>query len=404
VPDSSEADQALAGMEQIRHTMVGWFIGLGFCMTVALQVRDLALGGKSWGYTSALLVINLAGMAIHAWRPAWDKTLVWAAALPSYAIFGWLYWLWAIHHPGIPPNLAFAGYFMIGAPLAGGLGLSVTVTALAAALILGRAALDPAAFAVLPLAYLGTAALCSLGLLRLPQQLTRALRSQVASQWDAVHRRQRLVSTLFHDLLNPLQVIVALRSLQSEGEADEADAARMQRMVVRMRMVIEAAWRLSEDKPIALAPVDPGKMAAELEELFRERLSRKGLTLQVSIPSGLTLLSDEALLRDSILGNLLSNAIKFSPPGGQIGFAASASKGTLSFEVRDQGSGVPAGVVATLAKGQASASTPGSQGETGYGYGLSLAREYLLRMGGVLELEPGPAGGTIARAAALALV
>jgi signal transduction histidine kinase len=404
-PDTRGSDQALASMEQIRHTMVGWFIGLGFCMTVALQARDLAMGNPHWGYTPALLAINLVGLAIHAWRPAWDRALVWAAAMPSYAIFAMLYWLWAVHHAGIPPNLAFAGYFMMGAPLAGGAALAATVAAVAAGLIVGRAALDPAALAVVPLAYLGTAALCSLGLWRLPQDLTRALRSQMASQMDAIRRRQRLATTLFHDLANPLQVIVTLRSAPSLDKAEAAeDDACIARMVVRMRQVIEAAWRLAEDQPVAMAPVDASKLAGELEELFKGRLARKGVTLSTRIPVGLTLLGDEALLRDSILGNLLSNAIKFSPPGGRIELVASVSGGTMGFEVRDQGPGVPAGVLLTLCQGLASTSSPGSQGETGYGYGLSLAREYLRRMGGVLELERGPAGGTIARASALAML
>ncbi|MHB8626558.1 MAG: sensor histidine kinase [Aggregatilineales bacterium] len=49
---------------------------------------------------------------------------------------------------------------------------------------------------------------------------------------------------------------------------------------------------------------------------------------------------DEHLLRH-ILVNLLSNAIKYSPKGGEVRFAVREDVGLITFEVTDQGIGIP---------------------------------------------------------------
>jgi signal transduction histidine kinase len=50
-----------------------------------------------------------------------------------------------------------------------------------------------------------------------------------------------------------------------------------------------------------------------------------------------------------------------------------------------------------IRRGHTAASRPGSEGEGGNGYGLMLAREYVLEMGGELSFEDRPGGGLAAR-------
>jgi K+-sensing histidine kinase KdpD len=108
----------------------------------------------------------------------------------------------------------------------------------------------------------------------------------------------------------------------------------------------------------------------------------------------LRLLASRNLLVESVLGNLVSNAIKFSPRGSNLTFAAERQNGEVKMAVMDSGPGVPGEVLAHLNDEGAVASTPGTEGEKGSGFGLQLVGEHLSRMGGRLELKPRAAGGT----------
>ena len=69
-------------------------------------------------------------------------------------------------------------------------------------------------------------------------------------------------------------------------------------------------------------------------------------------------------------------------------------KGRVELQLIDQGAGVPAHVLDALGRGRRPESSPGTNGEPGSGYGLSLAGDYMAQMGGDLRLENPAAGGT----------
>jgi signal transduction histidine kinase len=183
---------------------------------------------------------------------------------------------------------------------------------------------------------------------------------------------------------------------QRSDPGDQEGQARLMNQALRLRQVLEAAGRMAENRPVQRARLEARRLASDLEDMFRQPLKSKSLALAVSVPAGLEPLGDEALLRDSVLGNLLSNAIKFSAPGGRLELAAAATEGGIEFTLKDQGPGLPFEVQRALDQGRVSPSSPGSLGETGHGYGLCLAKEYLHKMGGELRFETGP-GGTLAR-------
>ena len=66
----------------------------------------------------------------------------------------------------------------------------------------------------------------------------------------------------------------------------------------------------------------------------------------------------------------------------------------MELQLLDQGAGMPAHVLEALGRGRRPESSPGTNGEPGSGYGLSLARDYMAQMGGELRLENPAAGGT----------
>jgi signal transduction histidine kinase len=131
--------------------------------------------------------------------------------------------------------------------------------------------------------------------------------------------------------------------------------------------------------------------------MFLRRVEEKKLRLSVVCPASIRISCDESHLRDSVLANLLSNAIKFSPPGDTIDLSVEESSGRAIIRIEDRGPGLPDDVRAALAQGRRAPSRGGTAGESGTGYGLLLAREYLEAMGGTIEFSTRDGGGLAAR-------
>ena len=72
----------------------------------------------------------------------------------------------------------------------------------------------------------------------------------------------------------------------------------------------------------------------------RERATRHGITLDVTVDERLgDFVGDERKIKQILL-NLLSNAVKFTPEGGRIGINARQSNGAVEISVSDTGIGI----------------------------------------------------------------
>src|SRR5512138_3188776 len=72
----------------------------------------------------------------------------------------------------------------------------------------------------------------------------------------------------------------------------------------------------------------------------RERATKHGINLDVTIDERLgEFMGDERKIKQILL-NLLSNAVKFTPEGGRIGIVARKSDGSVEISVNDTGIGI----------------------------------------------------------------
>jgi signal transduction histidine kinase len=296
-------------------------------------------------------------------------------------------WSWVADSPPLSylPGLAFIVYWLLGIE-----GLALWASGIVLELVVVFLPRDPRSLgpAVTVLLFmLAGASACTVYWRNLRAELA-LLAARVAAADDATQERRRLTTTFFHDQAN---LVLALEGATDpeDGPPTPALFAELAALEGRMRAHLTAMGELAGSGPVPegeLKPVSVRELFDGLTLLFREPLARKRQRLVFEGDPGLRLRAVPAVLLDSVLSNLVSNAIKFTPEGGTIRLVAEARGSEVALLVRDEGAGLPPGVLSGISSLARLPSRAGSAGESGNGFGLVLARQTAQRMGGVLEL------------------
>lgn len=104
-----------------------------------------------------------------------------------------------------------------------------------------------------------------------------------------------------------------------------------------------------------------------------------------------------------IAGNVISNSIKYTPEKGCVDaeIMVRRSKGNsdnvLLIFVKDNGVGISREKIDEIMNNDSHASATGTNGEVGYGFGLSLVKHLVKKAGGEIEIDSEAGTGTITR-------
>jgi PAS domain S-box-containing protein len=96
-----------------------------------------------------------------------------------------------------------------------------------------------------------------------------------------------------------------------------------------------------------------------------------------------------------VVTNLLSNAIKFSPPDGEVVASVGRRNDLIRISVRDHGPGIPLDFRPRMFEKFAQADTTDAGRKGGTGLGLSIVKQIVARLGGAVDFEDAPGGGTV---------
>ncbi len=142
------------------------------------------------------------------------------------------------------------------------------------------------------------------------------------------------------------------------------------------------------------APFDlPGALDNALT-LIRERASRHGLKLEVTVDPRLGEVKGEERKVKQVLLNLLSNAVKFTPEGGKISLAAHLKDGMAEISVADTGVGIAQEDQEAIFEEFRQVGTDYARKREGTGLGLALARRLVELHGGKLWVQSVPGQGS----------
>jgi two-component system, sensor histidine kinase and response regulator len=103
----------------------------------------------------------------------------------------------------------------------------------------------------------------------------------------------------------------------------------------------------------------------------------------------------DRLMVISITQNLISNAIKFTPKGGLVKIRSYSNNGCVFVTVEDNGVGMSEKVAEKIFSLDKEFTTRGTDGEKGTGFGLIIAKEMVLKMGGKIWVKSEPEKGTL---------
>ena len=166
---------------------------------------------------------------------------------------------------------------------------------------------------------------------------------------ESVRAKEDLLSTLTHELNNPLaglKAFIALlrdprrvSTIQETIQAYETMAEAVGQMELTLSNALEL-FRTSANPSIDPEKVDICDMAREVISLYGPVARSNHIDLKLSAPErGLSLEADRKLLRRVII-NLVSNALKYTPERGSITVTAEEKEGAVEFSVADTGYGI----------------------------------------------------------------
>ncbi len=198
-----------------------------------------------------------------------------------------------------------------------------------------------------------------------------------------------VASHLIHGLRNPL---AGLQAYLDDDSSEKGELAAAKTAAMRMEGMIDNIVRTLGENA---SGVTYKLSTEELLEIFQSRVEpiadEQGVRLAIRGGKGRELDNRESNLILLILENLAQNAIEAVDRGGEVGVRGAETDGFTTFEVSDNGRGLPEAVKESLFQ-------PGNTSkEQGSGLGLAISGQLAAAVGADLTLLKSDENGTIFR-------
>jgi PAS domain S-box-containing protein len=211
--------------------------------------------------------------------------------------------------------------------------------------------------------------------------------------------KSEFLSRMSHELRTPLNSILGfsqvleLDDLTSDQRTNVGYIVRAGRHLLSLiNEVLDMAQIEAGRLVLSVEPVAIEHVVSEALELVRPLANEREVSVSTSPPEVPTVvLADQQRLLQ-VLINLIGNAVKYSPSGAEARVSWTADAERARIEVHDSGHGIPADelerIFAPFERLDAASGTEGT------GLGLSLARNLVEAMGGIVTVTSTPGEGS----------
>jgi signal transduction histidine kinase len=206
--------------------------------------------------------------------------------------------------------------------------------------------------------------------------------------------KTEMISTLAHELKNPLTAIIGhleLLETAEDGRVTGRSLAAIQRGATRLSDLVADLLLLSKvgdpHRPLLPAPVDLSDIVASASELLQPQAAKQQVTLELVGATQKVSAYGNAAELDRVVGNLLSNAVKFSPAGGTVTCSIEEAGDTVVLRCSDQGIGISPEDQEQLFTEFFRSTNPDALEIPGTGLGLTIVKRIIERHSGTIALE-----------------
>ncbi len=204
----------------------------------------------------------------------------------------------------------------------------------------------------------------------------------------------RLVSTVSHELKNPLTAITGhLEMLESPDSPQMANSSlaaigRNTRRLASMVEDLNLLWRVDDpNRPVVAVPVDLAGVLREAVELHSVHAELNDLEMVLRDRDASPVASGETVEIDRVVTNIVGNAVKYTPPGGLVEIDYGVDGNEVWFSCRDTGLGISESDQAELFTEFFRSRNVSALALPGTGLGLSIVKRIVDRHGGSIQVE-----------------
>jgi signal transduction histidine kinase len=209
--------------------------------------------------------------------------------------------------------------------------------------------------------------------------------------------KDEFLATLSHELRTPLNAMLGYtRMLRGEAIPPDRREAALEVVERNGRLlaqivddVLDVSRIISGKLRLNMQRTDPARLVTDALAIVAPTAEAKGIEIHSSIDGdgdAVAFQGDPDRLQQ-VLWNLLTNAVKFTPSGGRLDVAVSATGGYVEITVADTGRGIAPDFLPYIFERFRQADSRFTREHGGLGLGLSIARHIVEMHGGTIQAE-----------------
>lgn len=218
------------------------------------------------------------------------------------------------------------------------------------------------------------------------------LESRITFLQQAEQRKNVFISTLAHELRNPLSALTGAAELLKHTCTGGEDSAFAVGVIERQtafsaRLIddlLDVARTATGKVEIHKEPVVLQDLLERAVETCRSAIEGRSQDLQSLVPAVPIRFFADPLKLTQVLVNLLQNASKYTEFGGKIWIKATVEGQEAVVRVQDTGVGIPPEIMPHIF-GLFTQASPANQSQGGLGIGLSVVKDYVALHGGSVQ-------------------
>jgi signal transduction histidine kinase len=214
--------------------------------------------------------------------------------------------------------------------------------------------------------------------------------------------RQQMTSNIAHELKTPIASVRGyLETLMVNRELDEGKKQyfleKALAQSVRLTELINDIVTLNKldetGSSFSFEPVDVGTVIREVRDNLITSINKKGITIDIDIPAGLTVTANRSLVV-SVFQNLIENAVTYAGDNVTVMIRnLSGDYGFQTFSFSDNGVGIPEEHQPRIFERFYRVDDGRSRKNGGTGLGLAIVKNAILLHKGEISVRSRPGGG-----------